>query len=82
MEAYQIQRSESSLVSLPSLDEVDEMLNMQPRNEVSFICIRAAVSQIHAFIEQMKQRKHWSLCEDNDMTMQEGLKMIDLFRKY
>ena len=58
--------------SLPSLGEVDEMLNMQRRNEDALLRIRAAVlNQEHAFAEQMPQSKAFKpgLHEDDHMAM-------------
>lgn len=56
--AHQTQRSGPVLGSLPSLHEVEEMLNVQRRNQDALLRIRTAVlNQEHAMAEQMAQRK-------------------------
>ncbi|OJJ44393.1 hypothetical protein ASPZODRAFT_144959 [Penicilliopsis zonata CBS 506.65] len=70
--AHQTQRSGPILGSLPSLNEVDEMLNMQRRNQDALIRIRTAIiNQEHALAEQMAQRKVFKpgLREDEHMGM-------------
>lgn len=70
--AHQTQRSGPVLGSLPSLGEVDEMLNLQRRNEDALLRIRTAVlNQEHAFAEQMAQKRTFKpgLHEDEQMAM-------------
>ncbi|PWY92118.1 sexual development transcription factor NsdD [Aspergillus heteromorphus CBS 117.55] len=56
--AHHTQRSGPMLNSLPSIHEVEEMLNLQRRNHDALIRIRTAVlNQEHALAEQMAQRK-------------------------
>lgn len=58
--------------SLPSLQEVEEMLNIQRRNHDALVRIRTAVyNQEHAMAEQMAQRKAFKLGvhEDDRMAM-------------
>ncbi|KAL4783180.1 hypothetical protein BJX76DRAFT_358230 [Aspergillus varians] len=55
-------RSGSVMRSLPSLQEVEEMLNIQRRNHDALMRIRTAVfNQEHAMAEQMAQRKAFKL---------------------
>ncbi|RAL11250.1 GATA-type sexual development transcription factor NsdD [Aspergillus homomorphus CBS 101889] len=56
--AHQTQRSGPVMGSLPSLHEIEEILNLQRRNQDALIRIRTAVlNQEHALAEQMAQRK-------------------------
>lgn len=56
--AHHTQRSGPVLGSLPSIHEVEEMLNIQRRNQDALIRIRTAIlNQEHAMAEQMAQRK-------------------------
>lgn len=56
--AHQTQRSGPVMGSLPSLHEVEEMINVQRQNQEALMRIRNAVlSQEHAMAEQMAQRK-------------------------
>ena len=56
--AHQTQRSGPILGSLPSLNEVEDILHMQRRNQDALIRIRTAVvNQEQALAEQMAQRK-------------------------
>ncbi|KAL4921983.1 hypothetical protein BDW62DRAFT_208141 [Aspergillus aurantiobrunneus] len=55
-------RSGPVMGSLPSLQEVEEMLNIQRRNHDALVRIRTAVfNQEHAMAEQMAQRKAFKL---------------------
>lgn len=71
--AHQTQRSGPVIGSLPSLQEVEEMLSVQRRNQDALLRIRAAVvSQEHALAEQMAQRKAFKaggVREDDHMAM-------------
>ncbi|KKK13954.1 sexual development transcription factor NsdD, partial [Aspergillus ochraceoroseus] len=71
--AHQTQRSGPVLGSLPSLQEVEEMLNIQRRNQDALMRIRTAVlNQEHALAEQMAQRKAFKPAgahEDDHMAM-------------
>lgn len=56
--AHQTQRSGPVMGSLPSLHEVEDMINLQRQNQEALIRIRTAViNQEHAMAEQMAQRK-------------------------
>ncbi|KAJ5594019.1 uncharacterized protein N7459_000227 [Penicillium hispanicum] len=67
--AHQTQRSGPVLGSLPSLNEVEDILHMQRRNQDALIRIRTAVvNQEHALAEQMAQRKAFK-SEDDHMAM-------------
>ncbi|PYH32856.1 GATA-type sexual development transcription factor NsdD [Aspergillus neoniger CBS 115656] len=56
--AHHTQRSGPVLGSLPSIHEVEEMLNIQRHNQDALIRIRTAIlNQEHALAEQMAQRK-------------------------
>ncbi|EAW09932.1 GATA-type sexual development transcription factor NsdD [Aspergillus clavatus NRRL 1] len=56
--AHQTQRSGPMLGSLPSLHEIEDMINLQRRNQDALMRIRTAVlNQEHAMAEQMAQRK-------------------------
>ncbi|KAJ5135091.1 Zinc finger NHR/GATA-type [Penicillium bovifimosum] len=67
--AHQTQRSGPILGSLPSLNEVEDMLHMQRRNQDALIRIRTAVvNQEQALAEQMAQRKAFKT-EDEHMAM-------------
>lgn len=56
--AHQTQRSGPVLGSLPSLHEVEDMINVQRQNQEALLRIRTAVlNQEHAMAEQMAQRK-------------------------
>lgn len=56
--AHQTQRSGPVLGSLPSLHEVEDMINVQRQNQEALMRIRTAVlNQEHAMAEQMAQRK-------------------------
>ncbi|KAB8259115.1 hypothetical protein BDV32DRAFT_60050 [Aspergillus pseudonomiae] len=69
--AHQSQRS--GPVVMPSLQEVEEMLSVQRRNQDALLRIRAAVvSQEHALAEQMAQRKAFKaggVRDDDHMAM-------------
>lgn len=71
--AYQTQRSGPVLGSLPSLQEVEDMINMQRQNQEALMRIRTAVlNQEHALAEQMAQRKAFKsngVHEDEAMAM-------------
>ena len=65
--AHQTQRSGPVLGSLPSLHEVEEMMNMQRRNQDALMRIRtAALNQEHALAEQMAQRKAYKMGGPDD----------------
>ncbi|CAG8193418.1 unnamed protein product [Penicillium salamii] len=67
--AHQTQRSGPLLGSLPSLNEVEDMLHMQRRNQDALVRIRTAVvNQEQALAEQMAQRKAFKT-EDDHMAM-------------
>jgi hypothetical protein len=68
--AHQTQRSGPIIGSLPSLNEVEDMLHMQRRNQDALIRIRSAVvNQEQALAEQqMAQRKAFK-SEDEHMAM-------------
>lgn len=68
--AHQTQRSGPIIGSLPSLNEVEDMLHMQRRNQDALIRIRTAVvNQEQALAEQqMAQRKAFKT-EDEHMAM-------------
>ncbi|KAL2008242.1 hypothetical protein VTN00DRAFT_8224 [Thermoascus crustaceus] len=56
--AHQTQRSGPILGSLPSLTEIDDLLQLQRRNQDALLRIRSAVlSQEHALAEQRAQRQ-------------------------
>lgn len=56
--AHQTQRSGPILGSLPSLNEIDDLLQLQRRNQDALLRIRSAVlSQEHALAEQRAQRQ-------------------------
>jgi hypothetical protein len=56
--AHHTQRSGPMMGSLPSVHEVDEMLNMHRRNYEAFMRLRTAVmNQEFAMQEEMAQRK-------------------------
>ncbi|KAE8351346.1 hypothetical protein BDV28DRAFT_137275 [Aspergillus coremiiformis] len=71
--AHQTQRAGPVIGSLPSLQEVEEMLSVQRRNQDALLRIRAAVvSQEHALAEQMAQRKAFKASgvrDDDHMAM-------------
>jgi len=55
--AHQTQRSGPILGSLPSLNEIDELLQLQRRNQDALIRIRTAVlNQEHALAEQRQRQ--------------------------
>ena len=62
--------------SLPTLNEVEDILHLQRRNQDALIRIRTAVvNQGQAMAEQMAQRKAYKPGEDEHMAMyQEELK--------
>ncbi|KAL2861163.1 GATA-type sexual development transcription factor NsdD [Aspergillus lucknowensis] len=66
-------RSGPVIGSLPSVQEVDEMLNIQRRNQDALMRLRSAVlNQEHALAEQMAQRKAFKpggVHEDDRMAM-------------
>ncbi|KAJ5328129.1 Zinc finger NHR/GATA-type [Penicillium brevicompactum] len=67
--AHQTQRSGPIIGSLPSLNEVEDMLHMQRRNQDALVRIRTAVvNQEQALAEQMAQRKAFKT-EDDHMAM-------------
>lgn len=67
--AHQTQRSGPILGSLPSLNEVEDMLHMQRRNQDALVRIRTAVvNQEQALAEQLAQRKAFKT-EDDHMAM-------------
>lgn len=71
--AHQTQRSGPVLGSLPSLHEVEDMINVQRQNQEALMRIRTAVlNQEHAMAEQMAQRKAFKsngVHEDEAMAM-------------
>lgn len=71
--AHQTQRSGPVIGSLPSLQEVEEMLSVQRRNHDALLRIRTAVvNQEHALAEQMAQRKAFKsggVRDDDHMAM-------------
>jgi hypothetical protein len=68
--AHQTQRSGPVLGSLPTLNEVEDMLHLQRRNQDALIRIRTAVvNQEQALAEQMAQRKAFKLGEDEHMAL-------------
>ncbi|KAF7592704.1 hypothetical protein BBP40_012608 [Aspergillus hancockii] len=71
--AHQTQRSGPMIGTLPSLQEVEEMLSVHRRNQDALLRIRAAVvSQEHALAEQMAQRKAFKaggVRDDDHMAM-------------
>ena len=72
MRARQNPRTGPVLGSLPSLGEIEEMINMQRRTENTLICIRAAViSREHTLAEQITQRLAFKsrVQEDNHMAL-------------
>lgn len=73
--AHQTQRSGPLLGSLPSLNEVEDMLHMQRRNQDALIQIRTAVvNQEQALAEQMAQRKAFKTEDDHMAMYQEEFK--------
>lgn len=73
--AHQTQRSGPLLGSLPSLNEVEDMLHMQRRNQDALIRIRTAVvNQEQALAEQMAQRKAFKTEDDHMAMYQEEFK--------
>ena len=73
--AHQTQRSGPVLGSLPSLNEVEDMLHMQRRNQDALIRIRTAVvNQEQALAEQMAQRKAYKPEDDHMALYQEDFK--------
>ncbi|RHZ62904.1 hypothetical protein CDV55_101405 [Aspergillus turcosus] len=67
--AHQTQRSGPMLGSLPSLHEIEDMINLQRRNQDALMRIRNSVlNQEHALAEQMAQRKAFNAggVHDND----------------
>ncbi|QQK47369.1 Zinc finger, NHR/GATA-type [Penicillium digitatum] len=73
--AHQTQRSGPLLGSLPSLNEVEDMLHMQRRNQDALIRIRTAVvNQEQALAEQMAQRKAFKTEDDHMAMYQEDFK--------
>lgn len=70
--AHQTQRSGPVLASLPSLHEVEDMINVQRQNQEALMRIRTAVlNQEHAMAEQMAQRKAFKSngIHDDEMAM-------------
>ncbi|KAF3390643.1 GATA zinc finger domain-containing protein 10 [Penicillium rolfsii] len=68
--AHQTQRSGPVLGSLPTLNEVEDILHLQRRNQDALIRIRTAVvNQEQALAEQMAQRKAFKPGEDEHMSM-------------
>lgn len=68
--AHQTQRSGPVLGSLPTLNEVEDILHLQRRNQDALIRIRTAVvNQEQALAEQMAQRKAFKSGEDEHMAM-------------
>lgn len=70
--AHQTQRSGPVLGSLPSLHEVEDMINVQRQNQEALMRIRTAVlNQEHAMAEQMAQRKAFKSngIHDDEMAM-------------
>jgi hypothetical protein len=68
--SHQTQQSGPTLVSLPSLGGVDDMLHMQHPNQDALIRVRTAVvNQEQALAEQMAQRKAFKPGEDDHMAM-------------
>lgn len=69
--AHQTQRSGPVMGSLPSLNEVEEMINAQRQNQEALLRIRNAVlTQEHAMAEQMAQRKAYKASGvDEEMAM-------------
>ncbi|KAF7714482.1 Sexual development transcription factor NsdD-like protein [Penicillium ucsense] len=66
--AHQTQRGGPVLGSLPTLNEVEEILHLQRRNQDALIRIRTAVvNQEQAMAEQMAQRKAYKPGEDEHM---------------
>ena len=64
--AQQTQRHGPILGSLPSLNEVEEMLHLQRRHQDALLRLRTAViSQEHALAEQMSQRNSYRGGEDD-----------------
>ncbi|KAL4907928.1 hypothetical protein BDW74DRAFT_113738 [Aspergillus multicolor] len=60
-------RSGPVMGALPSLHEVEEMLNIQRRNYDALMRVRAAIyNQEHAMAEQMAQRKAFKFGHDDD----------------
>ncbi|KAJ5106029.1 Zinc finger NHR/GATA-type [Penicillium alfredii] len=74
--AHQTQRSGPVLGSLPSLNEVEDMLHIQRRNQDALVRIRTAVvNQEQALAEQMAQRSAFKPGDDDHMAMyQDGFK--------
>ncbi|KAJ5234039.1 Zinc finger NHR/GATA-type [Penicillium citrinum] len=73
--AHQTQRSGPVLGSLPSLNEVEDMLHMQRRNQDALIRIRTAVvNQEQALAEQMAQRKAYKPEDEHMALYQEDFK--------
>ncbi|PKY08465.1 hypothetical protein P168DRAFT_17069 [Aspergillus campestris IBT 28561] len=65
--AHQTQRSGPVLGSLPSPHEIEDMMNMQRRNQDALMRIRTAVlNQEHALAEQMAQRKAYKMGGPDD----------------
>lgn len=59
--AHQTQRSGPMLGTLPPLHEIEDMINLQRRNQDALMRLRTAVlNQEHALAEQMAQRKAFS----------------------
>ncbi|EPS27088.1 hypothetical protein PDE_02029 [Penicillium oxalicum 114-2] len=68
--AHQTQRARPLLGSLPTLNEVEEILHLQRRNQDALIRIRTAiVNQEQAMAEQMAQRKAYKSGDDDHMAM-------------
>ncbi|RDW86910.1 GATA-type sexual development transcription factor NsdD [Aspergillus mulundensis] len=60
-------RSGPVMGALPSLHEVEEMINIQRRNYDALMRVRAAIyNQEHAMAEQMAQRKAFKFGHDDD----------------
>ncbi|KAJ5111530.1 hypothetical protein N7532_002065 [Penicillium argentinense] len=73
--AHQTQRSGPVMGSLPSLNEVEDMLHMQRRNQDALIRIRTAVvNQEQALAEQMAQRKAFKPEDEHMALYQEDFK--------
>lgn len=73
--AHQTQRSGPLLGSLPSLNEVEDILHMQRRNQDALVRIRSAVvNQEQVLAEQMAQRKAFKTEDDHMAMYQEDFK--------
>ncbi|KAJ5692687.1 Zinc finger NHR/GATA-type [Penicillium macrosclerotiorum] len=73
--AHQTQRSGPVLGSLPTLNEVEDMLHLQRRNQDALIRIRTAVvNQEQALAEQMAQRKAFKPEDEHMALYQEEFK--------